>query len=985
MACTFGYTTISIVFIICFSLLKCFHDDPSSTYEILYEKGIEAYKMGNWFACASYLHRSIQDYKLYVEAVINCRLNCKKSVISAEAAGFDFESNYCKQIVKISDCLQRCKRAKLGKRAEIPASLVVDKKFEDRMPYDYLQFSYFKLGKNKEAAAASYTYFITHQDDQRIINNLKYYKKLEGVTDEDFKDLESNAYQNSYASGLHAYSASDWTSTVEHMEESLRLYFEEEEKCRAACEEKYSHKGHPDFTIAAADHYLVILICQYKCEEKLSAFGEEFQPNFVSEHYNFLQFAYFKVKDTEKAVRAVATFLLFQPDHEIMLRNKAYYMRNFGFHQGHFIPFEEAKQYYERRKIFIEIIDYVKTEYAMSSDKQMDGTSKAWRETKPSSKETNNSHTNHQPFMEYSQKIGVTIVAESSKLNGSSHLAADGFLNDKHCYIISDLIRKKKPDSTGVRQITILEMLQVVAKEHMRTKYTYDFCIILASVSLGSERKPDSTGVRQITIPEILQVVAKEHENEMYLRLLHQRTEIVRQYISTYYNSTGLFVKQVKVVCRERDDEWEKNQHKDCILQEDGSCINTFSHFSDQEYIGVVYLTNISEGTGQLYFLDKENKIQSSLAPRCGRLMIFKASDRHGVNPSWVNERCSLFVHLTPNMNDEDKSQRQVKEFLKKFDEGVKIIQAGEKDLLGRERLVADGLATEEECTKLINLTRKGGLYGDGYNGKTSPHTDSETFLGVSVYRAIKLVQQKATSVNVVQLALDISEMSRLMVEKFLNLSRPLYFDYTHLVCRTAKEGYECQTIKYECQTIRYKLHYRVQVPNHEYEFQFIGYKCQTIGFKCQIIGAILYLNEDIEGGDFFFAYPNTSVQVSVQPKCGRLVAFNAGEFHGVKAVLKGQRCALAMWYTMDPDYNELSRLYARRVFSKMMEADDEIEDAVTDEVQNKNAGDQNLQSSSQPASKESQVSDAKHTDTSKEINSSMMEAKSTTKEKEEL
>ncbi|KAL3842117.1 hypothetical protein ACJMK2_020168 [Sinanodonta woodiana] len=963
--------TFSALFLICFSLLNCLPDDPSSTYEILYEKALEAYKDGNWFACASYLNRSIQDYKFYVEVVTRCRLNCKKSVIPAEAVGINFELIYYQQLLEISDCLRRCKKGKLGKRPEIPAPLVVDRKFEDRMPYNYLQFCYFKLEKNKEAVAAAYTYFITHQDDQRIIDNLKYYRGLEGVTDEDFKDLERNAYQNAYVRGLHAYHDSDWESTVKNMEESLRLYFEEEEKCCAACEGPYSHNGHPDFVNAVADHFLVVLICQYKCEEKLSVFGKEYLPNFVGEHFNFLQFAYFHMKDLDKVVQAVATFLLFQPDDEDMLRNKAYYMKEFGFHQGHFIPFEEAKQYFERRKIFSEIIDYVKTEYALSSDKLVDDTSNAWTKKIPPLKETTNPHSNYQPFMEYTEKIGVTIVADSAELNGSSRLAADGFFHDDHCHIISDLIRKKKSDSTGVRQITI---------------------------------------------PEAIQVVVEEHEYEISLRLLLRVIEVVRLYISAFINSTGLFVKQARIVCRPGDDKGEKKQHEDCIPQEDGGCIKTFSHLSDQEYIGVAFLTNIIDGTGQLYFMDKDKQIQSSLAPKCGRLTIFKASDHHGVNPSSVNERCSLYVHLTSNVNDDDKSQRQVKEFLKKMDEGrtkqpsevnnteilqqfydqgVKIIQAGEKDLLGRERLVADGLATEEECSRLINLTRKGGLYGDGYKGTTSPHTDSETFLGLNISRASKLVQQKAVSMNIVQLALDISEMSRLLVEKFLNLSHPLYFEYTHLVCRTAKEANEKDRSD--------DLSHPVHADNCDLQPDGTCIVRET-SFMQRHYSAILYLNEDIEGGDFFFAYPNKSVQVSVQPKCGRLVGFNAGEFHGVRAVLKGQRCALAMWYTKDPSYVELSRITAKRVLSQMggksktttvtdrnqnTGKDDEVEDASANVVHPKNADDQNSQSI--PASKESKDAGAERTDnesevsTSKETSSSMMEVKSKAMEKEEL
>ena len=46
-------------------------------------------------------------------------------------------------------------------------------------------------------------------------------------------------------------------------------------------------------------------------------------------------------------------------------------------------------------------------------------------------------------------------------------------------------------------------------------------------------------------------------------------------------------------------------------------------------------------------------------------------------------------------------------------------------------------------------------------------------------------------------------------------------------------------------------------------------------------------------------------LQSSVMPKCGRMVGFNAGNYHGVQAVRSGQRCAIAMWYTLDPTHRE--------------------------------------------------------------------------------
>lgn len=35
-------------------------------------------------------------------------------------------------------------------------------------------------------------------------------------------------------------------------------------------------------------------------------------------------------------------------------------------------------------------------------------------------------------------------------------------------------------------------------------------------------------------------------------------------------------------------------------------------------------------------------------------------------------------------------------------------------------------------------------------------------------------------------------------------------------------------------------------------------------------------------------------------------MAFNAGEFHGVKAVTSGRRCAIALWFTLNKEVKKL-------------------------------------------------------------------------------
>ena len=44
-----------------------------------------------------------------------------------------------------------------------------------------------------------------------------------------------------------------------------------------------------------------------------------------------------------------------------------------------------------------------------------------------------------------------------------------------------------------------------------------------------------------------------------------------------------------------------------------------------------------------------------------------------------------------------------------------------------------------------------------------------------------------------------------------------------------------------------------------------------------------------------------------MSPMCGRMVGFSAGKenMHGVTSVTQGRRCAVALWFTLDPDHRE--------------------------------------------------------------------------------
>lgn len=64
--------------------------------------------------------------------------------------------------------------------------------------------------------------------------------------------------------------------------------------------------------------------------------------------------------------------------------------------------------------------------------------------------------------------------------------------------------------------------------------------------------------------------------------------------------------------------------------------------------------------------------------------------------------------------------------------------------------------------------------------------------------------------------------------------------------------------------------------------------------------------------------------QSSVQPKCGRMVAFSSGPEnpHGVKPVTSGSRCGVALWFTHQEKYQEKDRMLAEMLLTKIKNGD---------------------------------------------------------------
>lgn len=121
---------------------EVFGEDHSTTYEQLFELGMDAYRQEKWSKCAIFLQKAIDDYHFFKNAIIDCRLQCR-SLSDEEFASPKLQVFH--EMLEDSNCLRRCKKKKFGMRPDGPQPTALDKKFEKRAPYNFLQFCLFRV------------------------------------------------------------------------------------------------------------------------------------------------------------------------------------------------------------------------------------------------------------------------------------------------------------------------------------------------------------------------------------------------------------------------------------------------------------------------------------------------------------------------------------------------------------------------------------------------------------------------------------------------------------------------------------------------------------------------------------------------------------------------------------------------------------------------------------------------------------------------
>ncbi|XP_045470805.1 prolyl 3-hydroxylase 1-like [Harmonia axyridis] len=235
------------------------------------------------------------------------------------------------------------------------------------------------------------------------------------------------------------------------------------------------------------------------------------------------------------------------------------------------------------------------------------------------------------------------------------------------------------------------------------------------------------------------------------------------------------------------------------------------------------------------------------------------------------------------------------------------------QDLKGTKRFVAGGIMSKNQCRTIINILRTFAKVGDGYDTAT-PHTKNEIIEGISMERIILLVHYGILNSKYLEMLLEITEETKANIENYFNVEEPLYFSYTHFVCRTAIKGDLGN---------RSELSHEIHADNCNIYPDGVCEK-EAPSYTWRDYSAIIYLNDDFLGGEFFFSSdmnPESS-QSTVHPSCGKMVAFSSGveNLHGVKAVRRGTRCAIGLWFTFNPEYKENYRDLAYDVIENIRE-----------------------------------------------------------------
>lgn len=614
-------------------------------FDLLYDNGVEAFYKGDYGNVVRHMESALSSFAEVRDTRIRCRLRCKDQ---HRFGDFKLEEAFFEVILHRTHCMNECIERKLGAQSMHKVSDDIIQDFNRRIPYNYLQLAYRKLGQLDKAASASHTYFQANPEHVEMGEDLEQYKSMQGVKEEHFIDREARPHQKAFFAGVKLYDESNYEGAVTFFEEALTEYYRADVECRALCEgpQRFQEQDHVlyrySLTELISDHYTQVLHCEHECVRDLATRPGRLSPmeNYLPLHYDYLQFAYFQMGRIEEGLACALTYLLFHEEDKFMTENVEYY-REILEHDGQ--PHKEAEQYLRRHKQELHLlligsdnlgVPYVEGNYWSSTGGREDANripsgTDGWMDYVPISAKKNVTPAVAQDLRDGGPLLyeNVRLVLNSQALNGSQRVVLDDVITDDECAELKHLAHSVTAAGDGYKG----KMSPHTPNEK------FEGATVLKTLKYGYEGRVPLKSAR----------------------LFYEVSEKARSIIESYFmlNST-LHFSYTHLVCRTaisgqqeyRNDLSHPIHADNCLLDpEANECWKELPAYTYRDYSALLYLNGDFDG-GEFIFTEMDAKtVTASVKPRCGRLVGFSSGGEnpHGVRAVTRGQRCAVALWFT--------------------------------------------------------------------------------------------------------------------------------------------------------------------------------------------------------------------------------------------------------------------------------------------------------------------------------------------------
>ncbi|XP_069473556.1 prolyl 3-hydroxylase 2 isoform X2 [Ambystoma mexicanum] len=635
-------------------LAQTLRSELPQPYDLLYEQGVDAFYRGDYHQVVHYMEGALNSHAQLRETRLRCRRGCRQEHPLPSGHTQLWELAFFRSVLARAACVRYCQEDRLGSVSLHHVSDDVKHEFYRRIPYNYLQRAYYKLNQLDKAAEAAHTFFMANPEHREMEQSIADYKTMSTAEAGRLIDRERRPHMEDYRAGVRYYDAEQYEQAIEFFEEALGGYYQADEECRLLCEgpqrfEEYDYVGYSaNLYEAISDHYIQTLVCEHECVRELATRPGRLSPveNFLPLHYDFLQFAYYRVGDHVKALECARSYLLFHIDDKDVSENVAYYesLLPESIAPEDVQPREEAVEFVRRHRLESEIIqmaaaglgfEYAEPEFWISSGPRQD-----------ENRVPTGAHSEQAdiqgltPGRRITQKIDrelkeggpllydeVTFVHNSEQLNGTQRVQLDNVLTVDECREIQQITHAIMQAGDGYRGKT---------SPHTPNE-KFEGATVLKALKYGSEGRVPLRSAR----------------------LFYDVSEKARRIIESYFmlNST-LYFSYTHLVCRtalhgqqdKRNDLSHPIHADNCLLDpEANECWKEAPAYTYRDYSALLYLNGDFDG-GEFVFTEMDAKtVTASIKPRCGRLVGFSSGGEnpHGVKAVTRGQRCAVALWFT--------------------------------------------------------------------------------------------------------------------------------------------------------------------------------------------------------------------------------------------------------------------------------------------------------------------------------------------------